>query len=83
MYTLSDQLSSAFTNIDPNNPEAAYKEIKRISRLLAKSIQDDPESDQKMKDLGNLLMKISSTDDTDKLMEYLQKMIELLTHMDQ
>ena len=75
---LSEQLMTAFTNIDPNNPEAAYREVKRLSKLLAKYIQDDPDSDQKMKNLADILLKISSTDDDEQLMEYLQKMIKLL-----
>ena len=79
---ISEQLTTAFTNIDPNNPDAAYKEIKRLSKLLAKCIHDDPDSDQKMKSLADILLKISSTDDDDQLMEYLQKMIELLSDMD-
>jgi hypothetical protein len=79
---LSEQLTNAFANIDPNDPDAAYSEIKRISKLLAKHIQDDPDSDQKMKNLAAILLKIASTDDEDQLMEYLQKMIELLSDMD-
>jgi hypothetical protein len=79
---LSEQLTNAFANIDPNDPDAAYKEIKRLSKLLAKSIEDDPDSDQKMKNLAAILLKISNTDDEDQLMEYLQKMIELLSDMD-
>lgn len=78
---LSEQLTNAFVNIDVNNPESAFKEIKRISKLLAKYIKDDPDSDQKMNNLADLLLKISNTEDDDMMMEYLQKMIELLSDM--
>ena len=75
---LTEELTNAISNMDPNNPEAAYREVRRISKLLAKIISDDPDSDASMNKLGKLFYAMSETSDPDKQLEYLQEMTKLM-----
>lgn len=81
---LTEELISATGNIDPNNPKASYINLQKIISRLAKAISEDPEADQSMKKLGNLLSKMAKLDmeeDTEKFMQYLQEMTELVNEI--